>query len=374
MQYGSRHGMPHGWNNNYMPRPSGFSGEPDAALGDHLHPFDGEEIVFRILCPTGKVDMITGESTGIMELLQKEVDVDVKVCGPVVGLEEQVIVVSSDEEALLHIQTRILDLFPDKGNVVTTRLVIQSSNVVCLDGKDGHLSEITKLTGANVEILPKEELPGCVFDNDELVQIVGEITSAREALVEVTSRLRNYFFREVSERDSPPPAFTPGTIGSPGAEAVYNDERMPIGEGHLPTISVATNNMGGQTVALSQTSKDNGSCANETGKRSKSELREDASGLSRIPVPLLARSALEVVLPDYAVPKLIAKSKSKLSQISELLGARVTLLEDGPDAAQKIIQISGTPEQAERAQSLLQGFILSSKSPAPVKTYSCNDL
>jgi hypothetical protein len=28
---------------------------------------------------------------------------------------------------------------------------------------------------------------------------------------------------------------------------------------------------------------------------------------------------------------------------------------------EKIIQISGTPEQAERAQSLLQGFILSSK-------------
>ncbi|KAI4319960.1 hypothetical protein MLD38_033491 [Melastoma candidum] len=375
MQYGSKHSMPHGRNNNYMPRSSGFSGEPDTALGDHLHPFDGEEFVFRILCPTGKVDKITGESTGIMELLRNEVGVDVKLCSPVVGSEEQVIVVSSDEgpddelfpaqEALLHIQTRILDLFPDKENIVTTRLVIQSSDVVCLDGKDSPLSEIKKLTGANVEILPKEDLPGCVFDNDELVQIVGEITSAREALVEVTSRLRNYFFRELSERDSPPPASAPGTIGAPGAEAVYTNERTPIREGHSPTISVATNNMGGQTVALSQTSKDNGSCANETAKRSESELREDASSLSRIPVPLVTRSTLEVVLPDYAVPKLIAKSKSKLSQISELSGARVTLLEDGPDAAQKIILISGTPEQAERAQSLLQGFILSTQEDGP---------
>lgn len=40
----------------------------------------------------------------------------------------------------------------------------------------------------------------------------------------------------------------------------------------------------------------------------------------------------------------------------------MTLVEDRPDVTQKIIQISGTPEQAERAQSLLQGFILSSKS------------
>lgn len=38
------------------------------------------------------------------------------------------------------------------------------------------------------------------------------------------------------------------------------------------------------------------------------------------------------------------------------------LVEDRPDVTQKIIQISGTPEQAERAQSLLQGFILSCKS------------
>jgi len=45
-----------------------------------------------------------------------------------------------------------------------------------------------------------------------------------------------------------------------------------------------------------------------------------------------------------------------------LSGANVTLVEDRPDVTQKIIQISGTPEQAERAQSLLQGFILSSKS------------
>lgn len=32
------------------------------------------------------------------------------------------------------------------------------------------------------------------------------------------------------------------------------------------------------------------------------------------------------------------------------------------ESTEKVIQISGTPEQAERAQSLLQGFILSSKS------------
>lgn len=46
----------------------------------------------------------------------------------------------------------------------------------------------------------------------------------------------------------------------------------------------------------------------------------------------------------------------------QLSGANVKLVEDRPDEKEKIIQISGTPEQAERGQSLLQGFILSSKS------------
>ncbi|XP_021805444.1 RNA-binding KH domain-containing protein RCF3-like, partial [Prunus avium] len=76
-------------------------------------------------------------------------------------------------------------------------------------------------------------------------------------------------------------------------------------------------------------------------------------------------STLEVVIPEQAVSKLITKSRNKLAQISELSGANVTLVEDRPEETQKIIQISGTPEQAERAQSLLQGFILSTQEDGP---------
>lgn len=45
----------------------------------------------------------------------------------------------------------------------------------------------------------------------------------------------------------------------------------------------------------------------------------------------------------------------------QMSGATVCFVEDVPDRSEKVIRISGTPEQAERAQSLLQGFILSSK-------------
>lgn len=72
---------------------------------------------------------------------------------------------------MLHIQTRIVDLVLDKDNTITTRLVVPSSEIECLDGKDVSLSEIRRLTGANIQILPRDELPLCVAKTDELVQV-----------------------------------------------------------------------------------------------------------------------------------------------------------------------------------------------------------
>ncbi|XP_047150977.1 RNA-binding KH domain-containing protein RCF3 [Vigna umbellata] len=338
--------------------------EPGAApVADDVQGYYGEELVFRVLCPVERVDRIIGESGGIVEFLQNEVGVDVKVTDPVGGSDEQIVIITSEEgpddelfpaqEALLHIQTRIVDLILDKDNTITTRLVVPSSEIECLDGKDASLSEIRRLTGANIQILPRDELPPCVAKTDELVQIVGEIKAARDAVVEVTSRLRSYLYRDFFQRDIVP------QVSLPGEEASSSNNLVPVTE----TLTTYQNM---QTVAAALPLKETGGSSTEIGKQKESDRRDDVlSGLNRIAVPLVTRSTLEVVIPEYAVPKLIAKSKSKLSQISELSGANVTLVEDRPDVTQKIIQISGTPEQAERAQSLLQGLILSTQEDGP---------
>ncbi|KAJ7965321.1 KH domain-containing protein [Quillaja saponaria] len=357
--------------NNYPSRSSGFTSEPGASpMVDDTQPFYGEDLVFQILCPTDKVDCVVGELDGIVGLLQNEIGVDVKVTDPVVGSDEQIIIISSEEgpddelfpaqEALLHIQTRIVDLVPDKDNIITTRLLVPSSNIECLDGKDATLLEMRRLTGANVQILPREEVPLCVPKDDELVEIVGEIKAARDALVEVTSRLRSHLYRDFLQKDATPPS-----APAPGLEASSPNNIAPDREGHIGSYPPATyQNV--QTVGAALTPKDNGGSSISTGKQNEGDFRDAVlSGLNRIPIPLVTRSTLEVVIPEYAVSKLIMKSKNKLAQISELSGANVTLVEDKPEAAQKIIQISGTPEQAERAQSLLQGFILSTQEDGP---------
>ncbi|KAL6972112.1 DNA replication factor C [Sarracenia purpurea var. burkii] len=380
--FGSRSstGLTGGRSNNYVSRSSGYGIESGAApVADNCQLFSPEDLVFQILCPIDKVDSVVGESAGIIELLQNEIGVDVKVADPVAGSDEQIIMISSEEgpddelfpaqEALLHIQTRIADLFPQKENVIITRLLIPSGDIGCLEGRDGSLSEIRRLTGANIRILPREELPVFVSETEELVQIVGEIKAAREALVEVTSRIRSYMFQEFFQKDMPAaPMLAPNPMGSEVRLDAPSSTNLTPARGGCTGTEIdlpPTTYQNVLSTATVQPGKDSGGPVNETVKQTGSERREDTpSGLNRIPIPIVTRSILEVVIPQHAVPKLITKSKNKLSQISELSGASVKLIEDRPEVTDKIIQISGTPEQAERAQSLLQGFILSTQEDA----------
>lgn len=74
----------------------------DHAIESSKAPFtesleDYEELVFRILCPVNKINLVVGESDGIMELLQNEIGVDVKVADHIATEDEQIIIISSVE-------------------------------------------------------------------------------------------------------------------------------------------------------------------------------------------------------------------------------------------------------------------------------------
>ncbi|OMO93594.1 hypothetical protein COLO4_16792 [Corchorus olitorius] len=369
--FGSRMSNTNYRGNNYSSRPSGFIEAGTAPMADTAQPLYGEDLVFRILCPIDKVDSVFGEPDGIVDLLQNEIGVDVKVADPVAGSDEQIITISSEEgpddelfpaqEALLHIQTQIVDLVPDKDNIVTTRLLVPSSEIGCLEGRDGSFSEMKRLTGANIQILSRQELPSCVSGPDEIVQIVGEIKAAREALIEVTSRLRSYLYREFFQKGTPPPPISAASShGNVSGLENASPNLTPARDSQTASDPPTGTYQNVQPSATAPSLKEVVNSGTETVKQIETERREDVpSTISRIPVTLVTRSTLEVVIPEHAIPKLITKSKNKLAQISELSGANVTLVEDRPDDTQKIIQISGTPEQSERAQSLLQGFILS---------------
>ncbi|KAJ9172206.1 hypothetical protein P3X46_015471 [Hevea brasiliensis] len=365
--FGSRVSTINYGSGNYSSRQSGYTVDGGPTMADSAQTFNSEDLVFRMLCPTNKINKVVGETDGIVDLLQNEIGVDVKVSDPASGSDEQIIIISSEEgpddelfpaqEALLHIQTRIADLVPDKDNIIKTKLLISASEIGCFEERDGSLAEMERLTGAKIRILPREKLPACVSGADELVQIEGEIKAARDALVEVTSRLRIYLYKEFFQKDSPPP------ISPLGMEAASPNNTTPACDDHSGGEPLSATYQNVRSVAAAaQQSKDAGGSRTEKIKQNDIERREEMpTAINRIPKPLVTRSTLEIVIPDHAVPKLVTKSKNKLAQISELSGANVTLVEDRPEVTEKIIQISGTPEQVERAQSLLQGFILSTQ-------------
>ncbi|KAJ6793486.1 RNA-binding KH domain-containing protein RCF3 [Iris pallida] len=364
-------------NNTYNSQPSGFGFDADP-MTERSQSFPSEDLVFRILCPDDKVDSVIAVPDGIIELLRADVGVDVRVNDPVPGSHERVIVITSEEgpdddlfpaqEALLHIQTHIVDLGPDKDNIITTRLLISATEIGCLEGTDGSLSEIKRFTSANVQLLPKEDLPLCASQTDELIQIVGEIREARKALVQVTAKLRSHLYREISNpKDMPPssvsaPNHSSGISGlEPTSVKSLPHERFP-GSDPPPTVG---QNM--QIAPVTWQPKDNGDSSSASHEQKDNSANDDGrqSGIKRFPAPLVTRSTLEVVIPSYAVPSLLMRSGSKLAQISEMSGAKVSLIEDQPEETEKVVKISGTPEQSERAQSLLQGFILSTQDDIP---------
>ncbi|CAM8908977.1 unnamed protein product [Rhodiola kirilowii] len=345
-------------NSSYGSHASGYPIDSGASPMDDYEQGYGEELVFQILCPIEKVECIVGERDGIVELLQEEIGVSVKVADPITGSDETIITISSNEgpddemfpaqEALLHIQTRILSPMTDNESSAITRLVIPSSDIGCLEAKDGSLTELTKVSGADLQILSRDQAPKFLSGTDELLQIKGDIKASRNAILEVTSKIRDCVFKELFQKDMPPPLS--GSIG--GAKAADSP------------INRTTMYHEGQTG--SDHTADSLGSGNEVGKQKENPRVEDVPNVSnRKPLTLVKRSILEVVIPEHAVPKLLAKSKNKLVQISELSGAKVILVDEGPEQTEKIIQISGTPDQAERAESLLQGFILSTQEDGP---------
>lgn len=92
-------------NNSFSSRQSNYAAEVSAVpAGENSQPFYTEELVFQILCPVNKIVRVVGESEGIIDLLQNEIGVDMRVSEPVAGSNEQIITISSEE---------VLELSPD---------------------------------------------------------------------------------------------------------------------------------------------------------------------------------------------------------------------------------------------------------------------
>ncbi|XP_057809585.1 RNA-binding KH domain-containing protein RCF3-like [Salvia miltiorrhiza] len=207
-----------------MPFKGGYGLLPEDL--DGVAPHDREapcEFTIKILCSAERIGSVIGKGGSNVKQLEQETGASIHVENASKESDERVIRVSSIEalwdqrshtiDAILHLQNKTSE-YSDDGTI-TTRLLVPSSKVGCILGQGGHvISDMRRRTHADIRVFSKKEKPKCASEDEELVQISGSFGIAKDALVEIASRLRTRCLRDVNARGEtasvrPLPGFGP---------------------------------------------------------------------------------------------------------------------------------------------------------------------
>ncbi|ERN09894.1 hypothetical protein AMTR_s00013p00144130, partial [Amborella trichopoda] len=155
-----------------------------------------------------KAGGVIGKGGSIIRALQNETQAEIKILDTVPDLEDRVIVISAPthpddrisaaQAAVLCVQSRIFKAAPDsKDKSLVCKVLVHSNEIGYLLGKGGAIiAELRKSSRAPIHILAKDQIPKCASDNEEVVQVTEEFEAVQEALLQITSRLRQHLFHD----------------------------------------------------------------------------------------------------------------------------------------------------------------------------------
>ncbi|EEF42621.1 Poly(rC)-binding protein, putative [Ricinus communis] len=252
-------------------------------------------------------------------------------------------------EAILLLQGKIND---EDDDTVSIRLLVPCKVIGCIIGKSGSIiNEIRRRTKADIRI-SKGQKPKCADSSDELVEVLGEVGSVRDALVQIVLRLRDDALKEKDGSHNPSVGADPLYSGGSGISVpsllssvppvtpLAYDQRPETGSG-LGLLS--SSNLYGYG---SLTMGDNG--YDSMSSYSSSKL------YGGLPPP----STLEMLVPANAVGKVLGKGGANIANIRKISGAMIEISDAKSARGDRIAHISGTPEQKRAAENLIQAFIM----------------
>lgn len=197
----------------------GYKGEgadwPRSFYSSSRNESSSKEFSLRLVCPTVNIGGVIGKGGSVINQIRQDSGAVIRVDSSAAEGDDCVITVSSKEifedtfspaiDAALRLQPRCSEKVERDSGLVsfTTRLLVPSSRIGCLIGKGGAIiSEMRKVTKANIRIVSKDNVPKVATAEDEMVQISGDLDLAKGALIQVTSRLRANFFEKESALSS----------------------------------------------------------------------------------------------------------------------------------------------------------------------------
>ncbi|CAH9097816.1 unnamed protein product [Cuscuta europaea] len=387
----------HGQKPPYPDGEAGFPGLPNPPQ---------DALTFRLLCPVEKVGGIIGKGGSIIKTIQHETGCEIQILEGVANSEDRIIAVSGPahprdrvtppQDALLHVQARICRALPEsKDSTMLARLLVSSNQIGCLLGKGGSIiAEMRKSTGAYIRILGKDQTPNCASENEEVVQVNGEFEKVQEALFQITSRLQEHFFRNAfpsmnqmqsahfmdhmppfpsyrGRRELSPARMYPSmgpplfhrfdAVGGipPRAGFHPHDDHPPFLPSNFHRSGVrppASERMLSSGPWVPQGPIDGGGPLGMPDFAAGPQRR--IGGFGGGSPAIITNTKVEVVVPRSAVPEIYGDGGASLRQICEISEAKVSINDPKPGATEAMIIISGTPEQANAAQSLIQAFVM----------------
>lgn len=356
-----------------------------------------QEVTFKILCANDRVGGVIGKGGAIVRALQNETGAAISIGPSVAECDERLITVAASEspesrysaaqKGIVLVFSRSVeagiekgrDSSSNKGSSLTARLVVPSNQVGCLLGKGGVIvSEIRKVTGTGIRIIGGDQVPKCALENDEVVQISGDFSSVQDALYNITGRLRDNLFSSTVNNSGRRSSSSMLTDTSP-----YGRLRDPTPIGFQPSSSVGVNHGLSRHTTLTQSmdhlglshSLDHPSSSprpwasqmvasrgiTDTG-RGLTSLKSGTELGSGNKSAIVTNTTVEIIVPENVIGSVYGENGSNLARLRQISGAKVIVHEPRPGTTDRIIVISGTPDETQAAQSLLHAFILTGPS------------
>lgn len=353
-----------------------------------------DALTFRLLCPDEKVGGIIGKGGNRIKAFQHETGCQIKVLEGTGDSEDRVIVISGPahpddrislpQDAVLRIQSRIFRAAPEnQDNVMVAKLLVYSNQIGCLLGKGGGIiAEMRKSTGAYIRIVGKDQIPKCAAENEEVIQINGDIEKVHEALLQITGRLQNHYFRDafpshpgfldqvppfpshMGRREFSPPGMFSNTRPPfhkfdalpPHGGFHPHDDRPPFMQNfHRPGIPPHDRMPSSAPWGPQGLGEGRGHLSFPDYAGGPRNIGGFGGGSHPA---VITNTTLEVVVPRSVVPAIYGIGGGCLREICEISDAKITINDSKPGATDTVIIISGTPEQTNAAQSLIQAFVI----------------
>ncbi|KAK4254214.1 hypothetical protein QN277_009624 [Acacia crassicarpa] len=350
-----------------------------------------QEVTFRILCPGDRVGCVIGKGGGVVKTLQNETGASIMVGPSVANCEERVVTITASEspeasysptqKAIVLVFSKSVEagkengLHPgsNRGSHFTARILVPTNQVGCLLGKGGAIvSEMRKATGTSIRVIGTDQVPKCALDNDQVVQISGVFSNVQDALYNATGRLRDNLFASTQNvagtrstsvvlHDTSPYGRLGDSaplVGQPGVGISHNQSKHTFSQSidhpglpqnsDCPPSGLWTSQMVSRGVEDVGRKLSSLNCGSELGSGRKATT--------------VTSTTVEIAVTDDVFDSVYGEGGNNLNRLRQISGATVTVYEPRPGTKERIIVMSGTPDQIQAAQSLLQAFILAGSS------------